>query len=213
MTLQDIFDHLTFGELSQLHIGGGETAGITEENYYNVITHVNLGLTALHKRFFLRKGEENVYVMPAIATYTITASDMFKIEQVFTEEGYELPIGTGQEDSVSMDGFNVIRVPAHIRLLSKPLRVVYRADHPTLDRRTASREPNKTIIDLPASHMEPLLYFIASRVFNPISANIEFHEGNNYSQKFEMACRALENQGMQIQEAEFTNRFDRNGWI
>lgn len=216
MTLQDIFDHLTYGELSMMHIGGISEAGITEENRHRIITHVSLGLTALHKRFFLRKGETDVYVLPALHSYTINEPDLFKVERVLDGDGEEVLIGDGGEYSVSMLNMTTISVPLSLRMTGKPLKVIYRADHPKLDKREANREPEKVNIELPASHLEALLYFIASRMFNPMGSTESthgYHDGNNYAQKYENACRMLENQGMQISESVEQTKFQRNGWI
>lgn len=216
MTLQDIFDQLTYGELRLMEIGGEEDEGITEDNRYQIITHINMGLAALHRRFFLKKGETTLYVNPNIDTYTIDAQDMFKIERILkqTDEGPEdVPIGMGGPESISMDSLNTVRVPLELRLEGLPMRVIYRANHPKLDKRTASRDPERTEVELPDSHMEALLYFVASRMFNPLSANAEFHEGNNYYQKFEMACKALENQGLQISESAKTTKFEARGFV
>lgn len=69
MTLQDIFNHLTFGELSMIKLGGLEPPdqgiqdtsgsthepGMTEESRREVLGHIELGLMALYKRFFISK--------------------------------------------------------------------------------------------------------------------------------------------------------------
>ena len=60
MRLQEIFDALSSGELSQISIGGGSMGEISEENYPKLLTHVNLGLTALYKRFDLKIGHMTV---------------------------------------------------------------------------------------------------------------------------------------------------------
>lgn len=213
MTLQDVFDHLTYGELSQLQIGGAEESGITPENQYRMVTHINLGLTALHKRFFLRRGEANVYVNPSMTTYTIDTPDLFKVEQVFTSDGAELDIGGTTANSVVLESYNTIRVPLEVRMKGEPLTVVYRADHPSIDKRVAARDPERIQINLPASHLEALLYFVASRMFNPLGGNVESHEGNNYARKYETECRALENGGMQISDHQEQTKFERNGWV
>lgn len=213
MTLQDVFDHLTYGELSQLAIGGGEEDGITPENQHRMVSHINLGLTALHKRFFLRRGEAQVFVNPGMATYTLANPDLFKVEQVFMADGTELEVGGTTAHSVLMESYNALRVPLEVRMKGEPLTVVYRADHPTIDKRMAARDPERIEINLPGSHLEALLYFVASRMFNPTGGNVESHEGNNYARKFEMECRNLENGGMQLVEHQEQTKFERNGWV
>ena len=55
MKLQEIFDALWYGELSQVFQGGTDaTEGIREEDRKKVISHIQLGLTSLHRRFNYR---------------------------------------------------------------------------------------------------------------------------------------------------------------
>lgn len=56
MKLIEIFNQLTFGELAQLSMGGMDAGEINDKNYDAVLSHINLGLTALHKRFPLKEG-------------------------------------------------------------------------------------------------------------------------------------------------------------
>lgn len=59
MLLSDIFEHLTYGELSTLEIGGLKTGGeIAVSNYPQVISFINLGLVDLYKKFLI--SEKNV---------------------------------------------------------------------------------------------------------------------------------------------------------
>ena len=214
MTLQDIFEQLSYGELRDLHIGNADETGITQENRHRLINPIGLGITALHQRFFLRRGEYLVPLELNTPVYVINQPDMFKIEQVFDQEGGELAIGSGADNSVSLDSMNTLRVPLDIRAKEGSLRVVYRANHGALDKSACVTAPESVQINLPMSHMEALLYFVASRFFNPVgAANVEFHEGNNYAQKYEMACRMLEQHGNQISELQEQSKFQRNGWI
>lgn len=212
MKLNEIFDHLSYGEFSQLHLGNQDgDFGITPENRHRMVSHINLGLTELHKRFLLKEGRHQVFLVPGLREYTIQADDILKIEQVFVD-GQLLPLNDeSKPNSVFTTAFNVLVVPTGAAWPT--LDVVYRANHAQLGARDASREPERVDVNLPRTHLEALLYFVASRVVNPIGMAGEFHEGNNYAAKFEQACRVLESGGYQIsQEAEKT-KFQRNGWV
>ena len=54
MLLSELFDQLTFGELSQIYVAGRDEIGIQAADYEKIIPHINLGLTELHKRFEIK---------------------------------------------------------------------------------------------------------------------------------------------------------------
>jgi hypothetical protein len=222
MKLSEIFDHLSYGELSQLHIGGELDQGITPDNRHRMITHIMLGLTTLHRRFLLREGEAQLYLAPGLESYTIDAPDLLKVEQVYDTEGNELTLDDrSNPDTLSRSSRNVVRVPTHVQeaLFKKGIRrlnVKYRADHVTIGVREAAKEPEKVEVDLPSTHLEALLYFIASRMMNPIGvtgSQGQYHEGDNYAQKFEQACRQLEAGGFQLQDFDDGAKFRGRGFV
>jgi hypothetical protein len=117
MYLQEIFDQLTYGELSQLSIGGGEAGVINEANYPRVLQHINLGLTALFKRFTLKEGRVKLMFVPGQTVYPVTSAhaqsnlrsrevnkylvdtaalpfkdDILKIERVYADSGLEMDL-------------------------------------------------------------------------------------------------------------------------
>ena len=72
MKLKEVFDQLTYGELSQLSIGGQAQGEITEENYARVVAHVNLGLSAIYKRFHLLEGAVRIQLIPGLVRYRLS---------------------------------------------------------------------------------------------------------------------------------------------
>jgi len=216
MTLNEIFDHLTYGELSQLSLtkdlDGSE--GISEEDRYKLVSHINMGLTVLHERFFLREGRQTVYVSPGVRSYTVNADDILKIEKVLNAAGDEIPINYGDEaKGIHTTSYNSFLVGSEVEIGSE-LTVIYRANHPALTRRDSEREPHRVVVHLPRTHIEALIYFIASRVTNPVGFAIEgMHEGNNYYAKFERACQVIENGGYKITQQEEKPRIQRMGWV
>ena len=242
MLLTEIFDALSYGELNQVHIGGFGERGVDPANHPHILTHINLGLTELHKRFNLREGRLTLNMVAGLDTYVLDKmyalgnpesfgvpqyiqdtydepflNDVLKVERVFDDKGNELALNAGDDPTnpryvnIRTPTFNTLRVPAHLK--SESLTVVYRAKHPEVIKEDTSFDPTETVVDLPYSHLEALLYYVASRVYNPIGNLGEFHEGNNYAAKFEAACRLLENQGLQINNGELNHRLIRNGWV
>jgi len=140
MKLKEVFDQLTYGELSQLSIGGGEAGVINESNYARVLAHVNLGLTALHKRFLLKEREVMLALQPGRLTYPIHSSfaasnyksretvrylvdsqsdqfadDIYKIERVYTSKGFEMGLNDKEDPySLHTPSYSVLQVPAKI---------------------------------------------------------------------------------------------------
>ena len=93
------------------------------------------------------------------------------------------------------------------------LHVVYRANHPEINKYIANDAPLITEIYLPQSHLEPLLYYVASRVFNPIGMVPDsVHEGNNYMQKFEQSCARLKMDNYEIDQDSVNDKLMYRGF-
>jgi hypothetical protein len=238
MTLQDIFDALTFGELSQLSIGGGEAGVIAEANYPKVVSHIGLGLTALYKRFRLKSGRVVIKLQPGRITYNLNsnedvyfvteafadefADDILKIEQVYTADGAELVLNDWtNEHSCHTMSSRVLRLPMDLTghsgdvpegMRTDTLLVAYRANHPAITI-GASFNPSRVEMELPDSHLEALLLYVASRANNPIGMTNEFHAGNSYYTKYLSACTDLETENLQIDNGGQNTRLRRNGWV
>ena len=223
MKLQDIFDQLSDGEFSQLSIGGADAGVIDDTNYLKVLGHVNLGLTALFTRFTLKEGRIYVPLVDNTETYVLSPADILKITKVETDDGIEVPLN--QESNIYScftPSMGTLRVPEIVvdqgsdlpdLLKTEGFTVVYRANHPKLALQMGVLDPSTVDIELPSSHLLPLLYFVASRVHNPIGMNNEFHAGNSYYKKYEAACQELEMKGIQIDQGDVNTRLERGGWV
>ena len=231
MNLQDIFDQLTYGELSQISIGGAEAGEISKTNYPKIMAHVTLGLTTLYKRFQLKEGRVVIRLIRGVQTYTLDSTgdtvfvtgpddedfddDVLKIEQVLDEWGNCLPLN-------ERDNVYSVQTPKHTSLrlptqwcegkVPETLTVVYRANHPAIRNRT-NFKPANVSVELPDAYLEALLLFIASRVNNPIGMTNEFHAGNSYAAKFEQECARLEMVNLQIDQGSQNTRLRAGGWV
>ena len=242
MTLQQIFDLLSHGELSQIDLGG--TNGIEESNWERVLSAVNLGLTELHKRFPLRREQVVLQMQEGQLRYTLdvkfavsnlgnptttkylidSTADPFlgrvlKIEKVFDASGCELNLNRlgdtfdQAHSTVRTPNYNTLILPTLLPV--QALTIEYRGNHPLLIKTQGYFNPGEVTVELPDTHLTALLYFVASRLFNPtgLSGNTAFHEGNNYDQKFEAECQRLEFEGYENSEQEENSRLRRNGWV
>lgn len=150
--------------------------------------------------------------------------DILKVERVIAvDSNVELPLNDYNEIySVVTPAMDTIRVPAEIvmpttnldpQLQTSSLKVVYRANHPNILPRAGYLDPELTNVELPMSHLQALLYFVASRVTNPVGMVNEFNAGNNWYAKYEMECKRLENEGVEIDISSQVSRARRNGWV
>lgn len=192
MTLQDIFDQLAFGELSQVFMGeGGEAInGIPEAERPRLLAHVELGLSALYQRFTIKENSLTVVQEADKNTYLLTAPDLIKVTRVTDPKNKELTLNVvGDPDALRTPTYKTLVIPKPVA--GEPLTVVYRAQHPAMDKITAAAYPAGQEIELPPVYLNALLLFIASRVHNPIGITAEFHDGNNYAAKYEHECMLL----------------------
>lgn len=226
MTLQDIFDQLTYGELSQLSVGGAENGAITEANWGKIIAHINLGLTALYKRFPLKQDMVLIPLVPGTLAYsTLTiAPALLKIEQVLTTDEFELSLNDASDIySVTTPSASTLRVPADIvnQVVDLPdqyktsgLTLVYRANHPKIVKSLGYFDPSRVRLQLPDSHLEPLLLYVASRVHTPMgTGQFEGQMGNNYYAKYEASCQAIETSNLKVDQGSQSTRLRDNGWV
>ena len=257
MTLQDIFDHLTYGELSQLAVGGIDNTddagnadpGIVEDDRKQIIQHCQLGLIALYKRFRLKdkrvtvrlSDERNSYVLKsdyattntqsgAIDKYLIdTTEDPFddtlmKIEEITAYSFIDnlkdkcekvIPVNKkSDKHAIQMPSLNLLMVPDEFDMEHQPthLEICYRASHPKLDIFLGAAAPIAVEIELPSNFTQALLFFIASRIMNPVGMVQEFHSGNSYYAKYEAECQRLEMQNYQQDSNDDNDHWKNNGF-
>jgi hypothetical protein len=248
MKLQEIFDQLSFGELSQLSIGGGEAGEINASNYERILAHVNLGLMALYKRFPIKEGQITLGLIPDQTDYLINSrfavantrsretvryildtpsnkfqDDILKIERVYADSGYEFSLNNLDDPYAVMTPLaTTLRVPEAIvtpptdladELKTDDLKIVYRANHPLLLAEDGDIDPEEVEVELPYSHLEPLLLFVASRVHTPIGMQAEGGGANIYIQKYELACQELERLNLRVDQGSQQSRLVQRGFV
>lgn len=243
MRVQEVFNALQYGELSQLSIVQ-ESGAIDPAKYPALLSHLQLGLTALYKRFNLREGRMRLVLQPGQAVYPLTRQfaksnrlskqpvkyledladpyldELLKLERVLTDGGHEMNINLERDPwSVTTPRTAVLRVPEALCnqgpdlpevLKTAGLVLVYRANHPKID--VEDFDVESTSIDLPDAYLDPLLYYIAARVHNPVGASNEGQVGISWTARYENACKELEAQNLDIDQAGENSRAQRNGW-
>lgn len=223
MKLSEIFFHLSTGELSQLSIGGGASGEINENNHERVLGFVNLALTALYTRFVLKEREVLIPLQSDATLYHLDIDDLLKIEKISSDSGNEIPLNKGGDPfSCRTPSLQTLYVPQNIlnkdtsvppEYITNSILVSYRANHPKISAAQLDIGPEMIDVELPFSHLQALLYNVASRIHNPIGMVNEFHSGNSYAAKYERACQELELEGLQLDPEHVNDRLQQNGWI
>lgn len=234
MKLTEIFDALESGELSTQTSLIDTVTGVKPENYKDVISHVNMGLTRLYERFDIRVKDLFVRMQDGIGEYHLTwphadsnqntnkqryiadtvanpfGDDVLKIQQVFTEIGEELPVNDiTEEKSVFTSGQQSLQIPWKVP--GDVVNVVYRADHEKI-RLGDYDSINDIEVYLPSSYLEALLAFIAHRHFAGVGGQSATPTSNGYLQKYEARCLEIERNGIPNRDQSPSNELDRGGW-
>lgn len=103
MNIQEIYDNLTYGEFSQLNIGGHRETGLSNEDKRAVIGSLRMGLTEIYKRFRLLERSikvklhhnKNSYILHP--DYLVTSSDVFATP-TYTTSGFANQLKTTYRD-------------------------------------------------------------------------------------------------------------------
>lgn len=233
MLLSEIFEQLTYGELSQLKLGGSNGEGILSANYPAVVAHINLGMTELYKKFPLSVKEVSIQQYASISTYFLNpiyginsgttepikyiidsagspfVDTVFKIEEVLDTD--ELPIKLNDRNttgSVFTPQYNSIKLPAPNDTDITIVR--YRSGHTKID--VAGLDPETKEVELPIILLEALLLYVAARVY----AGAPSLDGSNESQihlaKFAAACNRVKDEDLINEENYANTKLEIKGW-
>jgi hypothetical protein len=91
------------------------------------------------------------------------------------------------------------------------LCVLYRANHPKLS--TGNVDPSTVEVDIPETHLEALLYFIAARVHSSIPDINGNTESSIFEFKYEQSCQRLITEGVEIRDNNSIDKLRSNGWV
>lgn len=176
----------------------------------------------LRSKYSITKGNagESKYIQDSIQSPY--RDDILKIERVTTLDGFEVPLNSRHErfslytpvvDTLTFPYQVVVNHPELPESMRTNTFIVhYRANHPNLIHPIMGVDPDRIEVELPQSHLQALLYYVASRKTNPIGIVQEFHAGNSWYQKYELECKQLENEGMGFNVDLTHQRFRKNGW-
>lgn len=218
MTLQDLFNQLAVGELSQVAVSEG--GAISLENQKKLLPQINLGILELHKRFPLREQSTIVRkIKEQVIVFEMDDPTFLKVEKVFGPDprkpGYEKEYLIDQEghpESVFIPSWNAVLIPKNFP--SGYYRIQFRAKHDPIEEVWLEELGAELLaLPIPPTHIYALELFIASQFMTAMGFDGEMHEGNNYTSKFEQAINQLTLKGFHRQINTETDNFRDSGWI
>lgn len=234
MRLSYIFEQLTYGELSQLSLGGSDNIGIQASDYVSIMPYINLALTELYKRFDLKTSEVIIQQYDEIQLYTLHSDyaetniasqkpykyimdsvyqpfldDVLKIENVSNEDGEELYLNDSTAVwTINTPAFNVIQIPYPEK--ENILLVTYKANHKIISVDDIT-DPADMEIEIPHTLLEALLYYIAHRKYANLHTEND-PEVNNLLAKFEASCARVNSLGLLNDDNTVNTKLDNNSW-
>ena len=148
---------------------------------------------------------------------------LLKIERVINEIDIEYHLNNESDEySIHTPNLNTINIHKDIvdkgsevpeDLKAAELKIVYRANHVDLPIGYNGYDATQVEIDLPQSYVEALLYYVGSRIHNPLGMLNDFNSGNNYALKYERACVELDKNNLRVDQLNQNSRLHRNGWV
>lgn len=236
--LKDLFTSLATGEFSNISLQRDRSGQINESEYAKVLSHINLGLIELCKRFNFLEEELILHTDPSVTTYYIRTDRMALLENITTEAYIEKPPDHGgiinivEIKSIFDDEGYALRIndrhatprilhsstdTLKITGLEEPqkLSVVFQS-YPSRIKLSDAFDPDNHIIPLPETVIEPLLYYVASRVYKPMGANNSTANADKsigYQQQYELACQKIQTFGLDIENSDSPNTFSERGWV
>jgi hypothetical protein len=216
MNLQDIFTHLSSGELSQLFVG--ESGDIDIDSRKKIASSVELGLIELYKEFLIKENTEAVTLTEGITDYVLASTDVVKVERIKDSMGREVSLNNLNDPcSFTFTEYNSFSIGdnylSNQDLESEMVSVTYRAAHPKLDMLLVGAYPAGIDIELPSQYLNALLMFIAARVHTPVGMSPENQTGNEYLMKYKAAVAELNIHNIRQDRVSDSSNFHRNGWI
>lgn len=231
MILQDLLDRLTYGELSTIAIGGKEHGGVQQKHMKEVLMHVEAALTAIYKRFPIRTKEVLIQCSARIQTYHLHSKhswlsgshrdkyiidsdshpfldDVLLVNNIYDELGREVWMNDSSKYwSINMISDLSFQIPYPDD--ENALSVIYKASPEKFPKLV---DPSTYEVDIPHTYMEPLLLYIASRVFSAVTRD-GTNEGMAYMARYEQSCERVLHDGLVITDNTQDDKFENRGWI
>jgi hypothetical protein len=238
ITVEELFRTLSYGPLSNLALSNDGNGEIRDNKQAEILGYVNSGLLRLHSKFLVREQElilrlisgktnyvidrkfsqsghklgslDPIYIMDILNPYQ---SDWIKALGVTDQRGCDLKLNdTENPCSIFTPRPSLVQVPRGLD--GHSLSINYQAKHPTLVHKEDGSIDLSQEIDLPEAFHEPLLSFVASKVFSHMNTNESTMKSQEHYAQFNMLCNEIVDNDLVGSTISITNtNFERKGWV
>lgn len=237
--LEDLFKLLATGEFSNISLSKNGGDNLEEQDYEKVIGHINLGILEIYKRFKFLQNEITIHVDPSVSVYYLHLDRLALEHNINKTEYLQIPedsegclniieiIGAFAEDGTELIMNNRFLTPSILRVANDTLKIskvdvarkidiTYKA-FPTKIEFEDDFDPEEVILHIPDTVIDPLLNFIAARVYKPTGSNdssINSDKSINYEKKYELAMQKIDMYGLEGENADDNpDNFAEKGWV
>lgn len=235
MDLQEIFDHLAYGELSHLYLGDAGGSKISERDYRKIVSHINLGLLDLYTYFPIKESEVIIEQIDGVKNYLLDRkhaesntesmdrkwikdtilnpfkNDILKIEEVYRANNESVPLNNNNDDrSFFTPVYNVIQIPdVHPEEL---LAIIYQARHPKL---VVPKDNNieGIQIELPDILIEPLCIYVHSKITAGMGSENSLNESLMLQQRYIGLLRDFRTREIINRDNPTNIKLGERGWV
>lgn len=222
MQVRDLFQRLSFGELSNLDIGMEGAGTIEMTGQPRVVSQIDVALTALHSRFILRRAYLPLELKTGQYDYELDCTDLIKILSIDRlddattpdlDESVAMPLNSGDAGTGQVHGGKIM---AHNRLhFRAPVDgarylIEYQANHPKL---ALPPSLDQEISIMPALE-EALQVRVAAGIFSGMGGDGHNAKAAEYLNRFEQLCQMAKLEDMaQESSSDTRDRLRDKGFV
>jgi len=236
--LKDLFKTLASGEFSNLSFSNELSDNVIGPSHYRITEHLNLGLIEIYKRFRFLQGELRLHADPSVALYQLTAEKVATPGNIDASHYIESPESTegflnilellhAYDDNGLEVAMNRRSTIPSIRQLAPTLLKITGLESPQVINFVYQASPTKIVLEpdtnldvmtlaIPLTIIEPLLFYVAARVYKPVGANnstAAADKSASYQQQYELSCQKLDLFGLDVHDNDHDDHFTANGWV
>jgi len=232
MDINNLFEKLSYGELSNLSISDEGSGTIVAAKRPRIIHYANTALLRIFSRMLLKENSLLITQMENVTLYRLdkkhsvtnpvagyysyiqdTADNLFdndviRITSVYDQNGVELPINDLDDPlSVFIPQPDVLQLSHPVD--GAPLGVSYQARHAPLNYNTPSQ-----VIEIPEVLEEALTALISYFVFSHMNTQESAAKAMEHMTRYEAIVSEVIDRDLVIESVSTSsNRFARNGWV
>lgn len=208
---------------------------LNPEHYTSIVPMLNIGVLKLFTRFNVRQDQVIIRLSDTITRYKLhpdhslmnttstlpkyihdsvdypfVANTLIKILSIHNEIGEERFMNTENNHwSLSTPAYNVIQHPYPDQ--DNALSVIYQASLPEIPV-SDSIDPSSIDVEIPPMFLEPLCYFIGSRIHIGLNDQETYKEAEYYGKLFNVEASQIRKQQHVQTEHDINTKLEMNGW-